>query len=44
VIETNKITLVNGSKISTGNLSTGMYILSLKTDSGEIYSQKIIKN
>jgi hypothetical protein len=44
VIETNKITLVNGARIVTGHLSSGMYIVTLKTDSGETYSQKIIKN
>jgi hypothetical protein len=43
VIETNKITLVNGSTINTSKLSSGMYILTLKTNSGEIFSQKIIK-
>jgi extracellular elastinolytic metalloproteinase len=43
VIQTNTITLTNGSKINTSSLSTGVYILRLKTNSGEIFSQKIIK-
>jgi extracellular elastinolytic metalloproteinase len=43
VIQTNTITLTNGSKINTSRLSSGMYILTLKTNSGEVFSQKIIK-
>jgi extracellular elastinolytic metalloproteinase len=43
VIQTNTITLTNGSKINTSNLSSGMYILRLKTNFGEIFCQTIIK-
>jgi extracellular elastinolytic metalloproteinase len=43
VIQTNTITLTNGSKVNTSNLSSGMYILTLKTNSGKVFSQKIIK-
>ena len=43
VIDTNTISLTNGSTVNTSNLSAGIYILTLKTNSGEVFSQKIIK-
>ena len=43
VIPTNTITLTNGAKVNTSSLSSGMYIFTLKTNSGEVFSQKIIK-
>jgi extracellular elastinolytic metalloproteinase len=43
VIQTNTITLANGFKVNTSSISAGMYILTLKTNSGEVFSQKIIK-
>ncbi|ARV06397.1 hypothetical protein BTO04_06630 [Polaribacter sp. SA4-10] len=44
VLETNQLSLVNLSKIEIGHLSAGMYVISLKTESGQVYTQKIIKN
>jgi extracellular elastinolytic metalloproteinase len=43
VIRTNTITLKNRAKVNTSSLSSGMYIFTLKTNSGEVFSQKIIK-
>jgi hypothetical protein len=44
VLETNQLSLVNLSKIEIGHLSSGIYVISLKTESGDVYTQKIIKN
>jgi hypothetical protein len=44
VLETSQLSLVNLSKIEIGHLSAGIYVISLKTESGQVYTQKIIKN